>query len=112
MCSTLLLELPNFTKFFLIECDASGTGIGVVLMWEGRPLAFTSQQLSGKHMGKCTYEKEMMAILHAVDTWRPYLLVQCFQIHKYHQSLKYLLEQCLSLPQQNKRLAKMLGYDY
>ena len=87
-------------------------GIGAVLMQEGRPLAFKSQQLSGNNLRQSTYEKEMMAILYEVDTWRPYILGRRFQIHKDHQSLKYFLEQRLYSPQQNKWLAKMLGYDY
>jgi len=112
MCSTPILALPEFTKSFLIEYDASGTGIGAILVQEGQTLAFTNQQLSGKHLGQSICEKETMAILHTVDTWRPYLLGQHFQICIDHQSLKYFLEQWLSSPQQNKWIAKMLGYDY
>jgi hypothetical protein len=67
MCTTLVLVLPNFTKTFVLECDASGRGIGAVLMKYGFPLAFTSKQLSESNLGKLIYENEMLAILHAVD---------------------------------------------
>jgi len=102
MFSTPVLALPDSTKPFGIEFDALGTGISIILMQEGRPLDFTSQQLNDKHLGNSTYEKEIMVILHAVDTWKPYLLGHRFQIHNDHHNIKYFLGNHLSSPQQNE----------
>jgi hypothetical protein len=112
MCTTLILALPDFTKTFFLEYDSLGKGIGDVLMQEGWPLAFTRKQLSKRNMGKSIYEKEMLAILHVVDLWHPYLLGQCFQIKIDHQSLKYFLEQRISSSEQQKWVTKLFVYDY
>jgi transposase InsO family protein len=112
MCKAPVLTTPDFTKTFIVECDASGNGIGVVLMQEGRPLAFESRPLKGKDLHKPIYEKEMMAILHALKKWRPYLIGRHFKVKTDHDSLKYFLEQRLSSEEQQKWVTKILGYDF
>jgi hypothetical protein len=50
MCMTPVMALPDFTKNFVLECDALGKDIGVVLMQDGISLAFTSKQLLECHL--------------------------------------------------------------
>ena len=50
MCTTLVLTLPDFTKTFVSECDASSKGIKVVLIQEGQPSNFTRKQLYERHL--------------------------------------------------------------
>ena len=88
-----MLALPDFTKSFTVECDASSIGLGVVLMKDHKPIAFHNQALKGNKLSLSIYEKEFLALVVAVKKWRPYLLGRPFVIKTDHQSLKYLLEQ-------------------
>ena len=88
--------MPKFTKTFIVECNTLGNGIGAVLMQEGRPIAFESRPIKGKYLQKPIYEKEMLAILHALKKWRTYLMGRHFKVKIDHDSLKYFLEQRLS----------------
>ena len=109
MCTTLVLVTPDFTKEFIVECDAFRNGIGALLMQEVWPITFESHKLKGKNQLKPIYEKEMLAILHAFKNWRPYLMGLHFKVKIDHDSLKYFLEQRLSSEEQQKWVIKMLG---
>jgi hypothetical protein len=100
MTSTPTLAMPNFAEVFVIESDASGDGIGAVLTQQGRPIAFMSRALGLSKRAWSTYAREMLAIVVAVQLWRPYLLGRKFVIQTDQRSLKYLLEQRITTPEQ------------
>jgi hypothetical protein len=81
-------------------------------MQEVQPLTFTGKQLCECHLGKSTYENEMLVILHIVDIWYLYLIGKHSHINIDHCSLKQFLEQRILSLEQHKWFTKMSGYDY
>lgn len=60
------------TQAPVFEADASGNGMGAVLMQQSEPLAFLSKAFGPKAVACSTYEREAMAILEALKRWKHY----------------------------------------
>jgi hypothetical protein len=106
-----VLALPDFTQGFTVETDASGMGIGAVLMQKGHPIAYLSKALGVKDQALSTYE-ECLALVMAVSEWKSYLQHRDFTILTDHKSLVHLNEQKLHEGLQQKAFLKLLGLQY
>jgi hypothetical protein len=96
-----VLAQLDIEKLFDVYCDASGMGIGGVLMQEGHVIAYASWQLWHHEEHYLTNDLELLVVIHALKIWRHYLLGNVVHIYTDHKSLKYLLTQAdLNMRQQ------------
>jgi len=104
--------MPDFSQPFCIDCDASGIGLGAVLSQNRKPITFFSKALAETLLIKSMYEKELMALVLAIQHWWPYMIDQKFTVYTDQNSLRYLLEQRITSQNQQNWLAKLLGDEF
>lgn len=89
-----VLRVPDFDKEFSVQCDASNKGIGAVLTqsYDGgeRPVAFASRKLSDRETRYSASERELLAVIHAVEQFRPYVEGSHFKVISDHSALQWL----------------------
>lgn len=112
MSSCPVLALPDFNQPFVLECDASGDGIGAVLMQNKHPIVYESRKLNKLEKLYSIYDKEMLAIMHALTKFRQCLVGSKFVVKTDHNSLRYFLGQKDLKDRQQKWISKIQAYDF
>ena len=108
MTSSLVIILPDLRKFFVVQCDPCGNSVGAVLTQDGRVVAYESRILQGPERTMQVYEKELLAIIYALSSWKHYLLGADFVVQTDHQTLRYFLTQT-KLSEKHMRWANFLS---
>jgi hypothetical protein len=93
LTTTPVLAQPDVSKPFDIYCDASGTGLGCVLMQDHRVIVYASRALRVHKQNYPTHDLELAAVIHALKIWRHHLMGAKCHIYTDHKSLKYIFTQ-------------------
>ncbi|KAD4585144.1 hypothetical protein E3N88_22745 [Mikania micrantha] len=112
LMSAPVLRVPDFSKLFVVECDASLEGVGAILSQDDHPIAYFSKGFSPTNRIKSAYDRELLALVLAVQKWNHYLMGRHFLIRTDHYTLKFLLEQRITTTEQQRLLLKLMPYDF
>ncbi|GKF12285.1 putative reverse transcriptase domain-containing protein [Tanacetum coccineum] len=93
LCNVPILALPDEPKDFVVYYDASGIGLGCVLMQIGKMIAYTSRQLKIHKENYTTHDLELGAVMFALKIWRHYLYGKKSVIYTDHKSLHHIFSQ-------------------
>jgi hypothetical protein len=111
LTTALVLAQPDIEKPFDVYCDASGSGLGCVLMQEGWVIAYASRQLRRHEEHYPTHDLELATVVHALKIWRHYLLGNICHIYTDHKSLKYIFTQSEQNMRQRRWLELIKDYE-
>nr|GEX24866.1 retrovirus-related Pol polyprotein from transposon 17.6 [Tanacetum cinerariifolium] len=93
LCSALILALPEGNEDFVVYCDASHNGLGVVLMQREKVIAYASRQLEIHEKSYTTHDLELGSVVFSLKIWRHYLYRTKCTVFTEHKSLQHILDQ-------------------
>ncbi|GJX16289.1 putative reverse transcriptase domain-containing protein [Tanacetum coccineum] len=93
LCNAHVLALLDGPEDFVVYCDASGIGLGCVLMQRGKVIAYASRQLKIHEENYTTHDLELGAVVFALKIWRRYLYGTKSVIYMDHKSLQRIISQ-------------------
>jgi hypothetical protein len=85
--------MPDMKKPFSIYCDASGQGLGCVLMQDGHVVVYASRQLRKHEAHYSTHDLKLAVVVYILKIWRHYLMGKRYELYMDHKSLKYIFTQ-------------------
>jgi hypothetical protein len=111
LTSARVLAQPDMSKPFEVYCDASGTGLGCVLMKDNQVIGYASCTLRPHEVNYPTHDLELARVVHALKIWWHYLIrIRC-NIFTDHKSLKYIFTQSDLNMRQKRWLELIKDYD-
>ncbi|GKD35880.1 putative reverse transcriptase domain-containing protein, partial [Tanacetum coccineum] len=112
LCSAPILALPDGAENFIVYCDASHKGLGVVLMQREKVIAYASRQLNIHEKNYITRDLELGAVVFALKMWRHYLYETKCTMLTYHKTLKHILDQKEVNMRRRRWLELLSDYDF
>ncbi|GJX61186.1 putative reverse transcriptase domain-containing protein [Tanacetum coccineum] len=112
LCRAPILALPKGTENFVVYCDASHKGLGVVLMQKEKVIAYASRQLKIYEKNYTTHDLELGVIVLALKIRRHYLYGTKCTVFTDHKSLQHILDQKKLNMRQRRWLELLSDYDY
>ncbi|GJX32027.1 putative reverse transcriptase domain-containing protein [Tanacetum coccineum] len=109
--SAPILALPEGSEDFVVYCNASHKGLGVVLMQKEKVVAYASRQLKIHEKNYTTHDLELGSVVFALKIWRHYLYGTKCTVFTDHKSLKHILDQKELNMRQRHWLELLSDYD-
>nr|GEV93976.1 hypothetical protein [Tanacetum cinerariifolium] len=111
LCNAPLLALLDEPEDFVVYYDASGIGLGCVLMQRGKVIAYASRRLKSHKNNYTTHDLELGTIVFALKIWRHYLYETKSVIYTDHKSLQHIFSQKELNMRQHRWIELFSGYD-